>query len=70
MGGEDHFSRVNVDAALNFLTKSSKDGLYLQNPKGTASTASILYGVLAWGVWSKAKGSMAVTPHDKGAISR
>jgi len=53
-GGEDHFKRVDASAALTFLAKSRRDGVYVTHPAAKEPTVSaIFYGSQAWNIFSR-----------------
>lgn len=53
-GGEDQFKRVDASAALTFLAKSRKDGVYVTHPAAKEPTVSaVFYGTHAWNIFSR-----------------
>jgi hypothetical protein len=59
-GKENHFQRVDGHAALSFLTKARKDGVYVNHPSAKEPTVSAIYhGTLAWNIFSKQHGKEA-----------
>jgi hypothetical protein len=53
-GGENHFKRIDVPAALKFLSRSrGEDDIYRLYPGAKrASVASVYYGTLAWNLFA------------------